>query len=337
MLVSEVAQRGTAALSVISSPGAKPISVWLPEAAEEPRFLLYSITKLFVACVALRLCEDGRLELDAGVANWFPRLPGANRMSVRELLNHTSGIPDYGPLSSYHESVHASPSQPWSFERFAAETIDQGLLFVPGEGWAYSNTGYMLLKRILEEIAETSLSELVMRTISRPLGLNDTAVAETSADLARLAPGVSSLLSSDGSPRDIREYHPGWVAHGVIVSTTSDTARFLDAIFEGRFLSARSLSELMTFVSLDNETDRDDQQSVGPLRPRKPVYGLGVMADPESDWGLTVGHSGGGPCYGAAAFHSFDLGGVSVCAAGAIEIGFSAEALVARVFDSFAA
>jgi D-alanyl-D-alanine carboxypeptidase len=65
-----------------------------------------------------------------------------------------------------------------------------------------------------------------------------------------------------------------------------------------------------------------------------PSYGLGLMGDPASPWGLLLGHNGGGPCYSASAFHARDLGGVSVCAMGAIEEGFSAEEIVARVLDS---
>jgi hypothetical protein len=72
-----------------------------------------------------------------------------------------------------------------------------------------------------------------------------------------------------------------------------------------------------------------------PLRPGEPGYGLGLMGDPASPWGLLVGHSGGGPCYSASAFHAFDLGGLSVCVMGAIEENFSAEEIVAGILDYF--
>src|SRR5881397_589387 len=70
-----------------------------------------------------------------------------------------------------------------------------------------------------------------------------------------------------------------------------------------------------------------------PLHPGKPGYGLGVMGDPASPWGLIIGHNGGGPCYSASAFHAFAFDGLSVCSMGAIERGFSPERIVAGVFD----
>jgi D-alanyl-D-alanine carboxypeptidase len=104
----------------------------------------------------LRLCEQRQLSLDDRLARWFGRVDQAHRITLRQLLNHTAGIPDYGGLRTYHDAVKSSPSIPWSFERFAAETFDKGLSFDPGQGWAYSNPGYMLLKRIAEEVTGES-------------------------------------------------------------------------------------------------------------------------------------------------------------------------------------
>jgi len=86
-------------------------------------------------------------------------------------------------------------------------------------------------------------------------------------------------------------------------------------------------------------TDPSEAPSKQDARSRrgKPSYGLGLMGDPVSPWGLAVGHNGGGPCYSASAFHAFDLGGASVCAMEAIEEGFNAEAVVFDVLDRLAA
>lgn len=298
-------------------------------------FLAYSITKTFTASLVLKLCEDGKLSLEDPLAKWFPRISQAARISLRQLLNHTAGIPDYGGIPAYHQGVRSSPSVPWSFERFAAETFEQGLLFAPGEGWAYSNPGYMLLKRIAEEVAGAPYRALVAERIARPLGLRGTFVPESIGDLASLAPGVSFLLSPDGSPRDVRaHYHPGWVSHGVVASASSEIVRFLDGLFHEGFLSRHSLDQMMSLVPLPMDSDPGSAKQ-HPLRPGKPGYGLGLMGDPASPWGLVVGHNGGGPCYSASAFHAFDLGGVSVCAMGAIEEGFAAEEVVASVLDQF--
>jgi D-alanyl-D-alanine carboxypeptidase len=193
----------------------------------------------------------------------------------------------------------------------------------------------MLVKRIVEEVAGGSYRRLIAERIAGPLQLQKTFVAESIDDLAALAPGTSSRLDPASTPLDIRtHYHPAWVSHGVVASTASDLVRLLHGLFRGAFLSQDSIDEMLTLVSipLDPGTATDD----APLLPARPGYGLGVMGDPESPWGLVVGHNGGGPCYSASAFHAFGLGGVSACAMGAIERGFSAERVVADVFDAWA-
>jgi D-alanyl-D-alanine carboxypeptidase len=326
--------RGIASVAVIPRTGA-PIQVrWTPESEQEPAFLAYSITKIFTATLILEFCQEGRLALDDRLANWFPHVSRADRITVRQLLNHTAGIPDYGALRSYHESLKTAPLIPWSFERFAAETFDKGLLFDPGQGWAYSNPGYMLLKRVLEEVTDASFSVLVAERIARPLGLRRTFAAETINDLAALAPGMSNTLSTDGSPRDVRtHYHPGWVSHGVIASTASDLVAFVDSLFRGALLSRHSLDQMIELVRVPM-----DPETLPDVRSRRgtPGYGLGLMGDPISPWGLLLGHNGGGPCYSASVFHAVDLDGATVCAMGAIEDDFSAEGLVFDVLDRLA-
>jgi D-alanyl-D-alanine carboxypeptidase len=224
--------------------------------------------------------------------------------------------------------------RPWSFERFATETFAKGLLFAPGEGWAYSNPGYMLVKWIVEDVTGSSYRTLVAERIARPFGLGRTFVPESIDDLASLAPGTSFLLASDGSPRDVRAHcHPGWVSHGVVASTPSEIVRFFDGLFRGDFLSRDSLNQMLELVPVFTASSPSPTAEESPLRPGKPGYGLGLMGDPASPWGLTVGHNGGGPCYSASAFHAFDLGGVSICAMGAIEEDFSAEGVVASILD----
>src|SRR5262249_44912220 len=224
--LATVSGRGVASVSALCPSLSEPIIVWTPEARDEPAFLAYSVTKTFTSALVLKLCHEGRLSLDDRLARWYPQIDRAPNISLRQLLNHTSGIPDYGGNAAYLESVRTSPSQPWSFERFAAETFGKGLLFDPGQDWAYSNPGYMLVKRIIEDVTGDSYRTLIAERIAGPLRLRRTFVAETIEDLATLAPGTSSLLASDATSRDVRNYyHPGWVSHGVVASTASDLVR----------------------------------------------------------------------------------------------------------------
>ena len=145
MLTADLAGGAAASVSVIVQSGTEPQTFWIPESREEPAFLAYSITKTFTAALVLKFCEEGRLSLDDRLARWFPRIDRAEQITIRQLLNHTAGIPDYGGIRAYHDSVRAASLIPWSFERFASETFEKGLCFEPGQGWAYSNPGYMLI------------------------------------------------------------------------------------------------------------------------------------------------------------------------------------------------
>jgi D-alanyl-D-alanine carboxypeptidase len=332
LLARDARDRGVAAASIVTSHGADPVAAWVPDLAREPRFLVYSITKTFTAALILRLCEEGKLQLDYAVARWFPDVPRASRMTIRHLLNHAAGIPDYGGLAAYHNELRSSPKRPWSFDRFATETFRRGLLFEPGTGWSYSNPGYMLLKGIAEQVGGNSYAELIADYITGPLDLRDTAVVESLDDMRSLAPGTSCFLAPNGEARDIREYyHPGWVSHGVIASSCTDVARFLDALFGAVLLSRRFIDEMLELTLLGGSPE--DERNSSPLRPASPGYGLGVMGDPDSPWGLLVGHNGGGPCYSASGFHAMKPG-VSVCSMAAIEQGFSTEAVVAQAMDA---
>ena len=327
MLNSRVSERGIAGLSVATENQTKTQTIWVPEATnKEPGFLAYSLTKVFIAALVLLVREEGKVDIDASLTRWFPNFEESSQISPRQLLNHTSGIPDYGELQAYHDAVRSEPGEPWTLERFAAETIEKGLAFSPGMSWAYSNPGYMLLKQIIEKATGQSFAALVSSRISEPLGLRRTFVAETTRDLSSLACAPSGVLSLDGRPLDTREiYHPGWVSHGVVASTPSEITHFLAALFSDRVVSSSSLREMTTLVRVPN----------APPHWREPSYGLGVMADPASSWGALFGHGGAGPGYSASAFHAADLGGrtVTVCAMCALENDSTAEQLALAALE----
>ena len=178
VIVAATRGRGYASVSIIARPDAEPETVWTPDAADEPAFLAYSITKTFTAALILMLSEENLLRIEDPVARWVPRIAHADRITLRRLLNHTAGIPDYGRIRAYHDDLRASPSTPWSFDRYAAETFDKGLDFEPGQGWVYSNPGYMLLKVILEH--ETGRRAHPRRGLSARLSHQPRSAAERS-------------------------------------------------------------------------------------------------------------------------------------------------------------
>jgi D-alanyl-D-alanine carboxypeptidase len=227
----------------------------------DARYPIYSVTKTAVAAAVLLLVREGAVELG----------------SVRRLLDHTSGVRDYGSLPEYHDAVRTQPGRAWDDDELLARTAAAGPQFEPGEGWAYSNTGYLLLRRLLDE--HGGLAAFLPR-----LGLADARVADSLDDLSAAVPGPSALLL-DGVD-DVRGvYDPRWVGHRTLLARAEDLVGFW-----------RDLPEEMldpgTFVPIGFEAP-------GFVRPS---YGLGVMADPEHPLGTVVGHGGGGPGYAAAVF-----------------------------------
>ena len=258
------------------------------------RFLVMSITKSLTAVAILRLVETGVLELDGHLSQWLPDIPHAARITVRHLLQHTSGLPDYGPLTDYHEAIRRG-DRPWTFDEFLERTNSKELRFEPGQGWSYSNIGYMVLRRLLETAWKRCFAEIVSTEVCRPLNLGRTAVVETKAQLQGLIPGYSRYLAEKNAPAvDVRDhYDPAWIATGVVASTASDIVRFYRELFTGALVSPALLQEMCAI-----------RRAVAS-HPRfvTPSYGLGLMADPDCPYGEMYGHNGGGPGYSTSAFH----------------------------------
>ncbi len=265
----------------------------------DANFYIYSITKSLIATALLHLVGEGLLVLDAPVQNYLTDFPLGTSVTLRQLLSHTSGLPDYGGVSAYSEAVKANPSSPWLTEEFLNLAYIQGLQFVPGEGWAYSNIGYLLLKCLLEKITGLSMHKLLNKIIFSPLSLKKTFVPTTLNDVDELTPGYTTFFSENELQDMTRSYHPAWVAHSVVISTAPELAKIIDALFKGEILDM-SLVEQMSHP-IHNLGKYPLFENLG--------YGLGLFVDTESPYGLVKGHTGEGPGYSVAAFHFPRLAG----------------------------
>jgi D-alanyl-D-alanine carboxypeptidase len=326
--------RGCGAAVAVELDGAR-LDVAVGVASAEPAFLIYSVTKTYLAVLALRLAEEGKLALDDFLARWCPDAPHADRITLHQLLGHTAGVPDYGGLAAYHAAVRAAPSRPWSFEEFIDRTLAKGLRSEPGTGFLYSNPGYMLLRRVCELASGEPWSEALASRVLRPLGLHRTFAPESPDALRSLAPARSRLLSETGEALHVRGvYHPGWVSHGVLASTASEVARFLHALACGELLPEAAVEEMTRSAPVCDLPPR-----YRDARFANPGYGLGVMVFGGAGGPLRWGHNGGGPGYSASAFHAPDLVGHGVtvaCLYGAEGEGL-AEDVVLRVLELVAA
>jgi D-alanyl-D-alanine carboxypeptidase len=204
----------------------------------DTRFAIGSVTKQFTCACVLLLVEDGKLALADKVATWYPELTRAADISVLDLMHHVSGYPDYYPLD-YVDARMRTPIAPDELlRRHAGGPLD----FEPGSRWSYSNTGYVLLGRILEKVTGRPFASVLGERILGPLGMTDT-VYQPEPGTERLARG--HVRFALGDPEPCTPEAAGWIeAAGGIWSTATDLAKWNLALLEGRLLSPASFAVL---------------------------------------------------------------------------------------------
>jgi D-alanyl-D-alanine carboxypeptidase len=209
--------------------------------AHTPSFIA-SVTKTFTAVVVMQLVEAGKLSLDDTVDAWFPEQPNGDRITVRMLLSHTSGLADYQTVFGMDPEKW---TREWAPEDLIAEANKAGPVREPGSRMVhYSNTNYFMLGLIIEKITGNSWAHEVESRIIQPLALNDTACARDDNLKEIAVPGyirtADGYLGSDEFP-----WYPhastAWAA-GEIVSSASDLLAFASALFDGKLVSGETLA-----------------------------------------------------------------------------------------------
>ncbi len=252
----------------------------------------YSVTKTVTAICVVRLAETGALALDDAISKWVPDLPFGDIVSLRRLLDHSAGVPNYSLIQEQVIALAESPGKAWSFDQFVDASCRRGLDFDPGAGWSYSNTGYMLLKRVVERANDSSFADAVGQHIAGPLGFSSTFAVDDS--FASLAPGFSRRFCPPGPPNDVRDVlDPRWCATGVVASTAAELCEMFHALFGGKLVLRDSLGQMTTLCRVPD----DFPPAVTPC------YGLGLMADPDGALGPEFGHGGRGPGYDVRVAH----------------------------------
>jgi len=251
-----------------------------------------SVSKLFTAVVLLRLQERGLLDLDTPVAAWLGETiyPNADRVTIRQLLQMSSGYEDYLAADSWVAAFTEAPGAlvtPQELIGHARDT-ETPVLFAPGDGWDYSNTGYVMAGLVAEQASGRSLQELVEQELIKPLGLSGT-FSPAANSLQFPAPRLCGHFFHEGRWRDYTLANPtNFFAAGDLISTARDLAVFMRALEEGRLLAAASMEELRDFVDMNG----------APWDGEAPGYGLGYGYN----HGAT-GHNGAIPGYQAALWH----------------------------------
>ncbi|ONI82307.1 serine hydrolase [Saccharothrix sp. ALI-22-I] len=266
-------------------------------------FRMASNTKTVSATLILQLVAENRLSLDDPVEKWLPGVvPNGSAITLKMLLNQTSGLADYLDDPRLLGLLSGQEPQAWPPADLVAVAVSNPPLFAPGERWDYSNTNYTLIGMVLEKATNRPYADLVERRIIRPLGLRDTYLPTNATFRGRHAHGYEPTaehlppLFPPGTPigdgfagpqhhdhvnTTAIDLSPAWAAGG-LVSTAKDWNRFLSALMSGRLLPPAQLAQMREAVPQGGTSANG--------------YGLGVM-EVRTPCGTVWGHSGGFPGY----------------------------------------
>ena len=215
------------------------------------RFRIASVTKTFVATVVLQLVSEGRLSLDDTVESRLPGVVlGGSEITVRELLNHRSGLFDYTQDPAFADAVISNPGREWSPRELVAAATAHPPLFAPGSGYSYSNTNYVVVGLIVESVTHEPIDATLHRRILEPLGLHATTFAIGAPAAGRTAHGylvsVPRLPFPPGTIVDVTSILSpsiGWAA-GQMISSADDVTAFYSALLGGRLLPRAPLVQM---------------------------------------------------------------------------------------------
>lgn len=218
-------------------------------------FVIASVTKLVVACVVMFLVESGELKLDQKIDQWLPELPNADRITVRMLLSHGSGLREYFDDGLVQKQFKDNPFRTWTQREVVDAIVRLGPETEPGERFAYRNSNYLVVGEILELSTGKSIGDLVEDYISHPLGIGTLSFAKGQPGGGRLAAPYGWLPLRSHNPhdslRDTGGRIPGdalgevWTDGGIAASA-EDLAVFTEASFSGRLLKAQTVEEMST-------------------------------------------------------------------------------------------
>ncbi|MFJ8414629.1 serine hydrolase domain-containing protein [Bacillus paramycoides] len=279
------------------------------------RFRIGSVTKTFTATTVLQLVGENRVQLDDPIEKWLPGLIqengyDGNQITIRQLLNHTSGIAEY--LKSKDADIMNS-KKTYTAEEIVKIGLSLPPDFSPGKGWSYSNTGYVILGMLIEKITGNSYAEEIEKRIIGPLDLSNTFLPGNST----VIPGKNHArgymkIDEKSDLKDMTDYNPSLAnSAGDMISNADDLNKFFSSLLGGKLLKENQLKEMLTTVPVEGKGVGDG-------------YGLGIYETKLSNGVSIWGHAGGIP--GFTTFAGGVIGGqhtfaVSINSLGAIDIG----------------
>ena len=246
-----------------------------------------SNTKTFVAVVVMQLVQEGKVGLDEPIETYLPGLIkgegiDGSRITVRQLLQHTSGLPEYTDTTPGSGDIFQIKDHYIPPRDLLDTALSKPAQFEPGAQWKYTNTNYLVLGMLVERVSQRPVGEQIDQRIVKKLGLSHTYFPAPGEEKIRGTHPQGYHLSAEGKLEDITEMDPvwGWAA-GAMVSTPSELNTFFQAVFDGRLLTQSSIDEMKNGAV-------DASSYLGPGT----VYGLGLIGRSLSCGGTAWGHGG---------------------------------------------
>jgi len=254
-LAAHVGEKGCVGLSVaivkngelVLAKGYGSRSLQDPTPVESDTVLaIGSVTKQFTCACVLLLAQEGRLSVRDKVSKYYPKLTRAKDITLLDLMNHASGYPDYYPLDFVDRRMQKTISPDQLIQRYAGGKLD----FKPGTDWSYSNTGFIILGRVVEKVTRQSFAHFLERRILKPLGMKQTCMG-TDLKGKNVAKGYSTFALSAVEPA-VPEAD-GWIgAAGELYSTPGDLAKWDMALIGGKLLKPEFYKLMTTSRELSN-------------------------------------------------------------------------------------
>ncbi len=253
-----------------------------------------SLTKTMTATVILQLSEEGKLDLSDPIGKYVPGMPNGDTATIQQLAEMTSGIAPYTTSDVFQQQLFADPLKVWTPQELVAFEQGQPAEFAPGQGWQYSNTNYVLLGMVIEQVTGQSIADVFSERLFGPLGMTDTVFPGSSNSIADPhLRGVTEQGQDDGATADATDWNPSEAfTAGEVISTLDDLEIWAHALFTGEGI-------------LQPETQQFRRDSINRTIPPNSAtagYGFGI-----GDMGGWWGHDGQIPGYTTAVMHSYDL------------------------------
>ncbi|MFC9250971.1 serine hydrolase domain-containing protein [Amycolatopsis thailandensis] len=245
-----------------------------------------SNTKTFTAVVVLQLVAEGKIGLDESIEKYLPGLVrgegiDATKITVRHLLQHTSGLPNYTAnigLDNFQRIQHKF----FQTHDLLAAALAKPALFAPGAQWSYSNTNFLLAGLLIEKVTERPVQEQIRERVIKKAGLKNTYWPEAGDETIKEPhpQGYGAVSFKDATVINVTELDPSWGgAAGQLISTPSDLAKFARVLLDGKLLPAAQLNEMKKTV--------DASAAYPGWR-----YGMGLISFPLTCGGVYWGHGG---------------------------------------------